>query len=200
MGFFCKDFVRLKSTNFRKLCYSMHTMSEIYRGMPEGVKPTATVINFEAAKGKRLEEKNRQAQWIQERTQKQPLSGVDAAIPVSSQLPTESIHTPKRENKDEFPKNDGETGENRNPADFKNTVIDFQKARENRLINQQENSPVNSENTKDIPSFLKPRPIDAGENFLNDSPINRDNQTDELDREKDEEQQENDIDSEQETR
>jgi hypothetical protein len=41
-------------------------MSEINRGMPEGLPPKATVINFEAAKGRRLEEKIKQAKWIQE--------------------------------------------------------------------------------------------------------------------------------------
>jgi hypothetical protein len=44
-------------------------MSEINRGMPEGLPPKATVINFEVAKATRLEAKNRHAQWIQERTQ-----------------------------------------------------------------------------------------------------------------------------------
>jgi hypothetical protein len=35
--------------------------------MPEGVTPKATIINFEAAKEKRLEEKNRQANGLQTR-------------------------------------------------------------------------------------------------------------------------------------
>jgi hypothetical protein len=42
------------------------------------------IINFEVAKEKRLEEKNRQAQWLQERGQ-QPVKPVDANSPSSPQ-------------------------------------------------------------------------------------------------------------------
>ena len=57
-------------------------MSEINRGIPEGVTHKATVINFEAAKEKHLAEKNRQAQWLQERGEQPVLKPVDVHSPV----------------------------------------------------------------------------------------------------------------------
>ena len=56
-------------------------MSKIIRGIPEDVTQKATIINFEAVKGEYLEEKNRQAQWIQERREQSALKPVDAHSP-----------------------------------------------------------------------------------------------------------------------
>jgi hypothetical protein len=114
-------------------------MSEINRGIPEGVTQKATIINFEAAKGKRLEEKNRQTQWVQERTQKQPVTEVDAATPASSSVTSEVYQFPYSGRRVEFSGKEGEAGENRLPAENTHTVIDLQKARENRFLNEQSN-------------------------------------------------------------
>lgn len=97
--------------------------------MPEGQTPKATIINFEVAKEKRLEEKNRQAQWIQERTQQPPRNGVDAAIPVSSQLLSESTQKPQFERREEFNAIEGEARENSASAEITNNVYNLQKAR-----------------------------------------------------------------------
>jgi hypothetical protein len=53
-------------------------MSKIIRGIPEGATQKTTIINFEAVKGECLEEKNRQAQWIQERQEQSSIKPVDA--------------------------------------------------------------------------------------------------------------------------
>jgi hypothetical protein len=110
-------------------------MSEMNRGIPEGVTHKGTIIHFEAAKEKRREEKNRQTQWIQERTPKYPFTGVDAAAPASSPFPSEAYPIPQSGGRVAFTRNEGEAGENRLPAENTHTVIDFQKARENRFLN-----------------------------------------------------------------
>jgi hypothetical protein len=56
-------------------------MSKIIRGIPEGATQKTTIINFEAVKGECLEEKNRQAQWIQERQEQSSIKPVDAHSP-----------------------------------------------------------------------------------------------------------------------
>jgi hypothetical protein len=104
-------------------------MSEITRGIPEGVTPTAKGINFEAAKEKRLE-----------RTKKQALTGVDAVrtafTPLSTEVPTEANQPPQSGRRVEFSSSAGKTGESRPLAENTHTVIDLQKARENRLLNE----------------------------------------------------------------
>src|SRR5687767_7529534 len=119
-------------------------MSEINRGMPEGLPPKATVINFEAAKGRRLEEKIKQAKWIQERTQA-PIAHRPEGIALgASQSRTEAIQTPHPK-QDEFnAESENEGRENRYSANTQNNVIDLDKAREKRFLIQQEVS--NDEN------------------------------------------------------
>jgi hypothetical protein len=103
-------------------------MSEINRGIPEGGTPTAKVIDFEAAKGKRLE-----------RTQKQAITGFDAVrtdvTPIFTEVPAESNQPPQGGRRVEFSASTGKAGEIRPLAENTYTVIDLQKARENRLLN-----------------------------------------------------------------
>jgi hypothetical protein len=172
-------------------------MSEINRGIPENVKPTATIINFEAAKGKLLEEKTKQAQRIQERTQKPQTNRVETDIPAFTQLPPEGNHQSQRI---EFITQAGESGENKHPAERQNTLIDFTQAREKRQVNQQGNSPVTAENTNDIPSFLKPDSIDTGEKVVNDSVKTQENNPDDVDRNQEEDNPQNTIESDELTR
>ena len=139
-------------------------MSEITRGIPEEAQGKAKIIDFEAAKGKRLEEKTRHAQWIQERTQKQPFTEGEAANPVSFQFTTEADQ-PRQ--KGRRVTTEGEAGENRPPAENTHMVIDFQKAREKRLLNEQTDAGVSPESDTFPPDF-KPRPNEAGENVAND--------------------------------
>jgi hypothetical protein len=85
-------------------------MSEINRGIPEGVTQKARIIDFEAAKGKRLEEKSTQTDWLKpDRTPY--LENQNGITPVKTRI-----------------------GEIPPDADNKGTVIDFQTAREKRLI------------------------------------------------------------------
>ena len=69
----------------------------------------AKIINFEAAKGNLYEQ-------------------------TSSQLPTEAGQSPQGEKRDEFSAPEGETRGIQYPAEIKNNVIDFNAAREKRLI------------------------------------------------------------------
>ena len=59
-------------------------MSEINRGIPEGVTQKATIINFEAAKGKRSGEKYRQAEWLRERGKRSTVKPVDGNTPANT--------------------------------------------------------------------------------------------------------------------
>ena len=77
--------------------------------MLEGITPKAKIINFEAAKGNLYEQ-------------------------TSSQLPTEAGQSPQGEKRDEFSAPEGETRGIQYPAEIKNNVIDFNAAREKRLI------------------------------------------------------------------
>jgi hypothetical protein len=121
------------------------------RGIPEGVTPTAKVINFEAAKEKRLE-----------RTQEQALTGVDAVrtafTPLSTEVPTEANQPPQSGRRVEFSSSAGKTGERRPLAENTHTVIDLQKARENRLLNEPDTG-VRPETHIFTPSEGKPRPL-----------------------------------------
>jgi len=69
----------------------------------------AKIINFEAAKGNLYEQ-------------------------TSSQLPTEAGQSPQGEKRDEFSAPEGETRGIQYPTEIKNNVIDFNAAREKRLI------------------------------------------------------------------
>jgi hypothetical protein len=69
----------------------------------------AKIINFEAAKGNLYEQ-------------------------TFSQLPTEAGQSPQGEKRDEFSAPEGETRGIQYPAEIKNNVIDFNAAREKRLI------------------------------------------------------------------
>ena|SRR5688572_7410109 len=135
-------------------------MSEINRGIPEGVTQKATIIDFEAAKGKRIEENNRQTQWLQERREQQPaIKPVETHSPANTNAFSQLETKPHLEKKDEIITPKAQIGEIQPPAETTNTLIDFQTARENRLVSQQEESPVKAENTADIPSFLKPETV-----------------------------------------
>ena len=107
--------------------YGTHTMSEINKRIPETVTQQAKVIDFEAARGRRFE-----------RTQKQALTGVDrsrtAFTPISTEVPTEANQPPQDGKRVELSSSAGKTGESRPLAENTHTVIDFQKARENRLV------------------------------------------------------------------
>jgi hypothetical protein len=107
--------------------YSTHTMSEINKRIPETVTQQAKAIDFKAARGKRFE-----------RTQKQALTGVDrsrtAFTPISTEVPTEANQPPQNGKRVELSSSAGKTGEIRPLAENTHTVIDFQKARENRLV------------------------------------------------------------------
>ena len=134
MGWFiCKEYTRFLSSRELKLCYSSHTMLEINRGIPEGVTQKAGIIDFEAAKGKRLEEKNRHANWLQERGQ-QPVKPVDANSPAFPQVYSERGQKPYSEKNLEITPVETHTGQIQPPAEIKNNVINFQAARENRFI------------------------------------------------------------------
>jgi hypothetical protein len=135
-------------------------MSEINRGVPESVQQNAKIIDFEAARGKRLEEKTRHAQWIQERTQKQPFTDGEAAPSASFQFTTEADQPPQKGRQVAFTANEGKAGENRPSAENTHLVIDFQKAREKRLLNEQSDTFT--------PPDFKPRPNEAGENVVNE--------------------------------
>ena len=104
-------------------------MSEITRGIPEGVAPTAKVINFEATEGRRFEF-----------TQKQSLTRVDAVrpatTPISTEIFTEANQPPQDGKRVEFSAPTGKAGEIRPLAENTHTVIDSQKARENRILNE----------------------------------------------------------------
>jgi hypothetical protein len=113
-------------------------MSEINRGISEGVRPTGKVIDFEAAKEK-----------YRERTQKQALTGVDgfrtAFTPLSTEIPTEANQPPQSGRRVELSSSPRTTGESRPLAENTHTVIDLQKARENRILNQQVDTGVSLE-------------------------------------------------------
>ncbi len=134
-------------------------MSEINRGIPEGQTPKATIINFEAAKAKRIKEKTRQSHWIQERAQNQPLTRIDAATPAPSPVTTEAYQSAQSGRRVEFTGEEGDARENRLPADTHKTVIDFQKARENRLVDDPDTG-ARPETQTFTPDEAKPRPID----------------------------------------
>lgn len=137
-------------------------MSEVNRRIPEGVTHKGTIIHFAAAKEKRREEKNRQTQWIQERTPKHPFTGVDAAAPASSPFPSEAYPIPQSGGRVAFTRNEREAGENRLPVENTSTVIDFQKARENRILNEQVDTGVSLEPNTVISSSENSRAIDPG--------------------------------------
>jgi hypothetical protein len=114
-------------------------MSEINRGIPEGVTQKATIINFEAAKAKRIEEKTRQSHWIQERTQKKPVTRINASTPAPSPVTTEAYQSAQSGRRVEFTGEEGDARENRPPNENTYMVIDIQKARVNRLLKEQSN-------------------------------------------------------------
>jgi hypothetical protein len=111
-------------------------MSEINRGIPEGVTQKATIIDFEAAKGKRLEEENRHANWLQERGQ-QPVKPVDANSPAFPQVYSERGQKAYSEKNLEITRAETHTGQIQPPAEIKNNIIDFQTAREKRRLGEQ---------------------------------------------------------------
>jgi hypothetical protein len=168
-------------------------MSEINRGIPEGVTQKATIINFEAAKGRRLEEKNKQAQWLQERGKQSTAQPVDATSPSITNDFDKLETKPRVETQGEIIPPESQTGEIQPPAETTNTIIDFQKAREDRLVNKQEESPVKPVNTADIPSFLKPESFDADENIVNDYLDSQENTSDDIDNYEDEDDPESDA-------
>ena len=133
--------------------YSTHTRSEINKGIPETVTQQAKVIDFEAARGRRFE-----------RTQKQALTGVDrsrtAFTPISTEVPTEANQPPQDGKRVELSSSAGKTGEIRPLAENTHTVIDFQKARENRLVDDPDTGAIPETHTF-TPHEVKPRPIDA---------------------------------------
>jgi hypothetical protein len=151
-------------------------MSEINREIPKGQAPKATIINFEAAKAKRIEEKTRHARWIQERTQNQPLTRIDATTPAPSPVTTETYQSAQSGRRVEFTGEEGDARENRPPNENTYMVIDIQKARVNRLLKEQSNLGVFPESNTFTALFLKPRLIDAEENVVNDSDDNARNQ------------------------
>ena len=102
-------------------------MSEINREIPEGQISQATIINFEAAKAKRIEEKTRQSHWIQERAQNQPLTRIDATTPAPSPVTTEVYQSAQSGRRVEFTGEEGDTRENRPPNENTYMVIDIQK-------------------------------------------------------------------------
>jgi len=170
-------------------------MSEITRGVPEEVQGRAKIIDFEAAKGKRLEEKNRQAQWLQER-EKQTIKPVDATSPAFPHAIIERDQKPHPEQQRGIIPAETHKGERQPPAEIPNPIIDFQTARENRRINQQEDYPVNSE----TPTFLKPDSINSKEHVVNDPDKTPDNNPDDVDRYKDEDKPKDTNESDQLTR
>jgi hypothetical protein len=170
-------------------------MSEINQGIPEGVTQKATIINFEAAKGKRSGEKNRQAEWLRERGKRSTVKPVDGNTPANTNDFDKLETKPRLEKQGEIIPPEPQTGEVQSPAENTNTIIDFQTARENRLVNQPDESPVTTENTADIPSFLKPASFDADENIVIDYLNSQENSTDDFDDYEDEDNPENTIES-----
>jgi hypothetical protein len=137
MGYvICKEYARFLSSRELKLCYSTHTISEINRGIPEGVTQKARIIDFEAAKGKHLEEKNRRAQWLQERGQ-HPVKPVESNTPTLPQAFIERDQKPHPDKQRKFNPVETHTGQIQPPAEIKNNVIDFQTAREKRRLGEQ---------------------------------------------------------------
>jgi hypothetical protein len=119
-------------------------MSEINRDMPEGLPPKAMVINFEAAKGRRLEEKIKPAKWIQERIQSSIAIRSEGTSLDASQSATEAIQTTQPAKQGEFSAELANEGrKNRYPSDPQNNIIDFDKWKEKRLLIQQEVSTDN---------------------------------------------------------
>jgi hypothetical protein len=145
----CKDYIRQLSSQFGNLCYSMHTMSEINRGMPEDVTQKTTIIDFDVTKGKRLEAEARHEKR-QERIQKYPHAGVEASrtasTSISPEIPTEANKPSPSGRRVEFSASSGKTGEIRPLAESTHTIIDLQKARENRPVGEKVVS--NSVNTR----------------------------------------------------
>jgi hypothetical protein len=125
-------------------------MSEINRGISEGVTPTAKVINFEAAKGRRLEY-----------TQKQALKGIDtvrsAITPISTEVFTEANQPPQSGRRVAVSASTGRAGEIRPPAESTNIVVDLQKARENRILNK-----LNTGVTPETHTFTPPEGVCSG--------------------------------------
>ena len=62
--FFLSGLYKANIKPFRVIPDNYPHRSEFNRGMPEGVTPKATIINFEAAKEKRLEEKKQTGKWV----------------------------------------------------------------------------------------------------------------------------------------
>jgi hypothetical protein len=148
-------------------------MSEINRGIPEGVTQRAPIIDFEAAKGKRLEAETRQAQWIQERTQQQAVPGVagdrPAGTPIHTEVPPEADQPPQGGRRVEFSTpTEGQAGENRPLAESTHIVIDFQKAREDGLVTDQANTGILPESNKFTQSDVLPRSNEAGDTGIHD--------------------------------
>ena len=112
-------------------------MSEINRGIPEGVTHKATVINFEAAKEKRFAEKNRYTQWLQDRREQPVFKPVDIQSPVITRDVNTLEPKPDPEKQGRIIPPDPQTGEIPPPAESTNNIIDFQAWRENRLVNHQ---------------------------------------------------------------
>jgi hypothetical protein len=135
----CKDYIRRISSQFGNLCYSMHTMSEINRGMPEGVTQKTTIIDLDVAKGKRLESEAGHAKW-QERIQKYSLAGVEASrtaiTSISPEIPTEANKPSPSGRRVEFSASAGKTGKIRPLAESTHTIIELQTARENRSVDK----------------------------------------------------------------
>jgi hypothetical protein len=117
-------------------------MSEINQGIPEGVTQKATIINFEAAKGKRSGEKNRQAKWLRERGKRSTVKPVDGNTPANTNDFDKLEAKPRFEKQGEIIPPESQTGEIQPPAETTNTIINFQTARENWLVNQPEESQV----------------------------------------------------------
>src|SRR5688572_3593096 len=100
-------------------------MSEINRGIPEGVTQKATVINFEAAKEKHLVEKNRQAQWLQECGEQPIFKPVDVHSPVIARDVNKFEPKPDPEKQGRIILPEPQTGEILSPAENTNILSTF---------------------------------------------------------------------------
>jgi hypothetical protein len=158
-------------------------MSEINQGIPEGVTQKATIINFEAAKGKRSGEKNRQEEWLRERGKRSTVKPVDGNTPANTNDFDKLETKPRLEKQGGIIPPESQTGEIQPSAETTNTIIDFQKAQEDRLVRQPEESPITTENTADIPSFLKTESFNTDENTVNDSLNSQEDKSDDFDHE-----------------
>jgi superfamily I DNA and RNA helicase len=121
--------IKAISSQFGNLCYSMDTMSGINRGIPEGITQKATIIDFEAAKGKRLKRETSHAKKVE--------AAHTAFTPLSPEIPTEADQSPQCRRRVKLSASSGKPGKIRPLAESTHTIIDLQKARINRILNEQ---------------------------------------------------------------